>query len=307
MLNRTVRLALLCQQDDVTEQVTITFFVPCLFFNFIPHVLSVSEVVPRNPPIVTVQPDCFTCWCPDSYFDDSDALQVNLQIEELTRLYRNFDCGLSKTSDLFLSYQSIEHCCYGLRCNVTLRHRTACVTLLPLIVLQSMMHDNIVLQPIKEVPKIFGQDIEERGVLFHSGSLGSPIVIKAGQKMILSRISVSCAFCMTLQGYTSSPVLDLSRERRTMIKLNSDQGFLIMEVNVVDVGTQLQACLKQAIFPTPIIIANNLDTIVSAYHITSQFPFVIEPHVTSISHLMNRLLILRFTFRSSHRKVCLSH
>jgi hypothetical protein len=277
ILGRVLRLAILCEQDDATEQVTLTFFVPVVFFNLTPRPLLIAECAGRQRLRVNVLPGTFACWCPDSYIDDNDALKVDVSVADQTEVSGGFNCANSATGKLFLKMTDVDSLCIGIKFDVSLKSRIACVTFAPLVVVRNLLPGTVLLQAILAIPKVS----DSAGLATLAEPVGSPMVIERGEGCAMSGMTECCGFVMTFQSVPSTPVLGFDRAQRTVFKIIAADGILLVELEVVDVGTQFRACLRAAPFPTPLLIANCLPAQLTAYHTLPQSPFTVPPFTTS--------------------------
>jgi hypothetical protein len=277
ILNLVLRLAVFAEQDETTGQVTLTFFVPVIFFNLTPHELTVTEPTGKHRSSVTVVPNCFSCWCTSSYLDDNDELTVNIHIEGKTSSFAGLDCSSSRTGTIYLPFLDVDSYCYGLRYDVSPKSRIACVTIAPLVVVHNQLPGLVLLQPVLAIPTQPSAD----GLAALAESVGAGVVLNPDEESALPGMTAECAFIMTLDSLPTSPLLCLDREQRTAFSLATERGLMLAELSVVDVGTHFHACLRRASFPPPLVIANCLPDALTCYHTLPAHQFVVAAFSTS--------------------------
>jgi hypothetical protein len=281
ILERVSRLAITVEQDEHTQQITLSFFVPCVFFNITDVPVTITESNARNPRSVTVPREGVACWCPASAFEETEARGVDLQIRDLTVPIPAFDWFTARVGQLYFRHLRNAKLCLGASFDISIRSSISCVTISPLIVFHNELDIAAILQPVAELPESYGKAAAESGLAALAHITGSPVVIPARGTTTIRDVTSICAFALTLEGFLSTPVLVLSREQQSVVKLNSPRGFTLAEMRVVDAGVRFEATLRRALFPTPIVIANDLDVPLSAYHMMPQFPFEIAARTTS--------------------------
>jgi hypothetical protein len=281
ILNRMTHLAILSEQDDATEQVTLSFFAPVVFFNLTELPLTITEGGVRDPLQLTVFPECFLCWCTESYINNNAELKVHVHVSDQSGQSNLLDCSTSRTGTMFLPVSMIEGLCYGIRYDITLKNRIACVTFAHLVVVDNLLPGIILLQPILEVPKIMNATDENRGLAALAEPIGPPVVLAAGKQSVLPMLSECCSVVFTFHDIPSTPILGLGREQRTVFAVFAGDRMMLIELEIVDIGTQFHAYLRQAPFPTPFVIANFLPVALTAYHTSPRMTFVVPPFATT--------------------------
>ena len=269
------------EQDDATGQITLIFFVPCVMFNLTDEVIRVAESGSKRPHAAQISPNSHIRWCPASYFDKNESLLVDLSVEGKTNPHQKFECLESKNQMLFLEIPEEKDSYYPLRIDVSIKSRISVVTFAPLVVIQNHLTTSFALQPVKEIPRDYGKDAEEKGLRYKATVIGSPTFVPQGESVNITKMTPSGAFMISIFGYSTTPVICLLIEQKTVFKIQSQTKYMLIELEVINTGTQFTVSVRETAFPTPIVIENCLDVPMEAYQIVSMNPFLIEPHTTS--------------------------
>ena len=277
------KLAVFCEQDELTKQITMSFFVPCVFFNLTKKMpIRVSECNQKNPLVMVVEPGVFGVWCPLSFFDNNDELMVNVSVPKKTHRYPKFDCLNSRDGNLFMQSRADESVYYGVRYDVSIKSRISVVTFSTLLTVHNEMNIAFSLQPIKDLPTLSGTHEDSKVTREGLEPVGTPIIVEANSTAEIDQMTPCGAFRISVPGYSTNAVIRLLTEHRIVFKLQSKDKCLLVELDVVDLGTQFHAYIRNTTFPTPVVIENCLDVTLSAYQLIPDNLITIEPHSTSI-------------------------
>ena len=125
------------------------------------------------------------------------------------------------------------------------------------------------------------------GLASASSMLGDGYKLEPGATLTMNVVSLHGTFIISIDGYTTTPVLTLFEPQRTVFRIQSVMKYKVLELEVVNTDAGLVATIGHAVFPTPIVIANTLsDVPVMAWQLVPFKPI-------EILHLMNRQRIHR--------------
>ena len=275
-------VAVFSEQDDVTNQITLSFFVPCVMFNITNETIRIVESGCRRPLEAQIASTSFLLWCPLSYFDKNDSLSIDISVEGQTNVYQKFEVLESKSETIFLELIDEKDSYYPLHIDVSLKSRISVVTITPLLVVHNLLNVSFALQPVKDIPNAYGKDAEEKGLRYKATVTGSPTFIPQGESVQITKMTQSGAFMISIFGYSTTPVICLLLEQKMVFKIQSQTTFMLIELEVVNCGTQFSVYIRETAFPTPVLIENCLDASIEAYQMVSMNPFRIDPHTTSL-------------------------
>ncbi|OHT13818.1 hypothetical protein TRFO_15940 [Tritrichomonas foetus] len=284
--NSNNSLAIVFDHDEDTNQTIASFYSPVGLFNFSSYEMNVFE---HNENIIAMQ-DIFSLWCPKSYFSKKN-LTMNIQLLDRKKsivqnndnpnenddkpivyaIINDFDCTTPRTSNLFApvlnSIPNSDMINIALRYDVSIKSQASIITFSPLLHVKNQLDVNIALQPINNKIHTY---------------YGDPYLIKSGENINVSKMTVDGTFMLSIFSYSTTPVLTLIAEQRTVFKMQSQDTSILIDVEVVDVGTNFECIFKKVIFPTPIVICNCLPVTITAFQLYNVQPFVIESHSTSM-------------------------
>ena len=263
--NDNISLAVTFEYNEDSLQTTGHFFTPVGLFNFSTYDITLFEGNERQISYKGI----FSLWCPKSYFSNKKNLTVNILFEEFNSTIYNFDCTTPRTRNLFVlpDKYSDEKICIGLRYDVLIKNQASIITISPLVQIVNNLDINIALQPIDKANKVI---------------YGDPLVISKNSQLTITKMTNCGTFMFSSFGYSTTPLLSLITEQKTVFKLQSQIDYLLIEIEVIDVGTNFECIFRHVVFPSPIIICNCLDSKMIAYHLYDVQPFVIDSHSTSV-------------------------
>jgi hypothetical protein len=161
---------------------------------------------------------------------------------------------------------------------------TAVVTFSSLLRIRNELFETIELTVIDKIPTVFGEESAAlHGLSSSSLRLGKAQSFAPGTTTVLPLITRSGAVVIHIAGYTSTPILSLLERQQTVFRVQSQEGYTLLALEVIDDSTGFLGIIRQPPFPTPIMIANCLsDVTISAFQLVSARPFKIEPLSTSV-------------------------
>ena len=266
--------------DD--DQWKLWFFSPVVVFNMTSWNISVTDLTTKKDDhkVLTVDSEQCALWIPSSVIEKE----------------MDFDIGLATTGTKQCTLKASNHCqllelesdsdmFLGIGTVMTTNSRgTSIITLSPLLVVENQLDVDVILISIVEIPKETSDDYQKVGYLSSAVTVGPTLRIKAHEKVTVEKVSKSCSFMLSVDGFTNSPAFQLITPQKSVAKLNrEDLTSRLIQVDVEFMETSYHAVIRDCEFPTPIVIANCLDKeVIRAYQIIDRNPFVIEPRTTSV-------------------------
>lgn len=208
------------------------------------------------------------------YFQDNDHLDVNFRFPGLTNAWEKpFDCLTTTKGNMLLPLPLDSGLYHGVRTDVSNKSRISVITFTPLLTIKNELPYTITSQPISKIPTTFSDTFD---ILPNDSILPDIRVIEPKQSMPITVMSESGAFLLTIEGYITTPSLSLTSPQKTVFRVISKTDFYLIELEIFDIQTTLQATIRSATFPTPFIISNCLPVPMTIYQIVNGSPFFIE-------------------------------
>ncbi|OHT12617.1 hypothetical protein TRFO_03653 [Tritrichomonas foetus] len=261
------------RSETVDDQLMIIFYVPCVFFNtFTDKEIIIKESITKNPIEKSIKAGKCLLWCPPSYISDNDQLSAYISVPNSQSNLVN--CAEFQRGTLYLQSNKVTELFDGIRFRIVKRNNISVATFSPLLIIRNELNMKITLQPLECVPKNFQDDIL---------TVGCPTTIQSGSECNMELISQVGSFLVWIDGFKNSPALSLLEQRKIVFKMHSNDSHELMEVEITDVDTSFIAVFRRSSFPTPIVIANQLEnSTVQAYQKVKESPFIIGPESTSM-------------------------
>lgn len=266
-------LAVIFDVDEDTSQITASFYAPVGMFNFSTFTFNVYE----KDENVTAMNDLFTLWCPKAYFQGKMEIPMNIKIftnQDEHGDYAtitNFDCVTPRTDNLFAPItcqngKSNNKVSIALRYDVSIQSQVSVLTFSPLLHVHNELNENIALQPIdNNSHKICGE----------------PFLISKKTDVFITKMTPEGTFMLSIFSFSTTPILSLLSETKLVFKLQSQDASIVIELEIVDVGTYLECYFRPIVFPTPIVICNTLPVSITAFQLYNVHPVIVEPESTS--------------------------
>ena len=245
--------------DEERNQTIVSFYAPCVIFN---NTKSKITIYDSDESIVS-NSGIFSIWCPKSYLSNKEHLIANLAIDDAEPI-KNIDFLVTRRTIQNFSITKQEK--YKICIDVSVSKNISVVTLSNVLIIHNLLNFDLNIQPI---------DGNVR-----TNFVGEPYLIKSQSSSTITKMSDTGTFIIS--GFTTTPILYLLSEFKNAFKIQSNESKKIIFLEIVDVKTHLDAYFKPIQFPSPILIANCLNTKLIAYHLIQTTFFEIEPNSTSI-------------------------
>lgn len=280
------------------DQTTIILYMPVVIFNTTLFLLDIGVSNAKNnfeiesnknySNSIEVLPKSNNYWCPPSLIDnsDDDSLMISIFTNGNSKKPSEpFDCLTTGNKTMFLTSLKDENLFVPLRCNISNQSRTSILTISPLITIINNLDINFELTPIRNIPT----DISEKSLLKNvegkisiCDKFGSPFEFPAHSRIMLPFIPINGTVSISIKDYSTTPSLSLLEPQKTVFKVQNQTNYILIELIVTDVETEIIVEFNKVVFPTPILINNQLDDTVYAFQLVYLTPFEIMPHSTSI-------------------------
>lgn len=280
------------------EQTTIILYMPIVIFNttLFTFVFEVSSnknkaYVERKcnyKKSIKVLPKTKHYWCPKVLTNNpnDDSLDVTIKINPNSKVAsKPFDCLATGNNTIYLPSLTTENMFIPLRCNIYNQSRTSILTLSSLVTILNNLDIKFQLTPITNIPA----GINEKNFLDNSDGkfnigekIGEPFEINSHSVVVLPLISSEGTVSILVDGFCTTPLLNLLEPQKTVFKIQNQTNYIIIELVVTDVETGISVEFNKVVLSTPIMINNQLDTSVYAFHLIHLTPFEILPQSTSI-------------------------
>ncbi|KAK8891147.1 hypothetical protein M9Y10_028353 [Tritrichomonas musculus] len=275
---KEMTFSVLFDLDEDTTQITASFYTPVGIFNFSSYNMTIFEKDESVDAIV----DNFSLWCPKAYFSGKNEVPMNLRFvknvgDSEFSVVNNFDCTTPRTTNLFTPIMNANNknngnldkagISYAFRYDISIQSQASILTFNPLLQVHNDLDVDIKLQPVNNnTQKVCGEKY----------------LIKKKSNMMISKMTPAGTFMLIISSFSTFPILSLINEQKIVFKIQSQENSMLIEVETVDVGTNLECHFRPVTFPTPIVICNTLPTTVTAFQLYNVQPFIIEPHSTSV-------------------------
>lgn len=268
------------ETDD--DQWKLVFYSPAVVFNMTSWTVSLADLTTKKDgkKIISVNPEQCALWTPPSIIEKETDFDVGVSIPSTKQCVVNSNkpyqlLELKDEPDIFLGLGVVK---------TTNLRGTSIVTLSPLLVVENELDVDVTLIAIAEIPKEAGSDYQSFGFLSSAMPVGSTILVKAHEKVTVEKVSKTCSFMLSVDGFTNSPAFQLTTPQKSVAKLNrADLSWRLMQVDVAFLETSYKAVISDSAFPTPIVIANCFNhEVIRAYQIIERNPFIVEPNTTSV-------------------------
>lgn len=286
-------LTIAYKSEMVDDQLKITFFVPCVFYNLCADKeIIIKEVAGKQQIEKKIEKDgSHLLWCPQSYIANNDQLSVYVSLKDTQKIQVN--CREFQKGTLFLKSNTETDLYNSLRYHIVTRQGISVVTFSTLLIIRNELPFNITLHPLESTPKNFENDINPIGI---------PNKIKANSDSSMDLMSRAGSFIIFVEGFWNSPAISLLEQRKIVFKMHRNvpeeiinnidseeymsslsKFYEVLEVEIFDDATSFIAIFRKSSFPTPIVIANMLShTKIQVYQKIDKSPFIVEPESTSI-------------------------
>ncbi|KAK8883460.1 hypothetical protein M9Y10_042546 [Tritrichomonas musculus] len=295
------------------EQTTIILYMPIVIFNttLFSFVFEVSRsknkaYVERKcnyKKSIKVLPKTKNYWCPKVLANNSndDSLNVTIKINPNSKVAsKPFDCLATGNCTIYLPSLTTENMFIPLRCNIYNQSRTSILTLSSLVTILNNLDLKFQLTPIKTIPTDFNENDlldNAEGKINMGEKIGTPFEINSHSVVVLPLITSEGTVSISVDGFCTTPSLNLLEPQKTVFKIQNQTNYIIIELVVKDVETGISAAFNKVVLPTPIMINNQLDTSVYAFHLIHLTPFEILPNSTSIYAFDEPLIYPSVSFR----------
>jgi hypothetical protein len=276
-------IAIVFERDETNHQLSVIFFAPCVLFNSTQHSLVISDFDATTRKSVTVSPSLYQLWCPVSYLTDG-RLNISVSIPGKARSpVSALDCSHAARDIVFLPAIKHKELFLPIRCNIAKIRKTSVVTFSSYLTIHNNLAQSIVLQPILSIPKSFDDGVGAVGLASRSLLIGESQEVRPNSVEMIDFTTTSAAFLFSVAEFATSPALSFLSTQKTVFRVQGlESGMKIIELEVTDDLLTHHAYFHEKSCPTPILINNGLDVMISAYQMISITPFVIEPNSTSV-------------------------
>ncbi|KAK8844228.1 hypothetical protein M9Y10_024436 [Tritrichomonas musculus] len=287
--------------DKDIDQTTIILYMPVVIYNISSFILDfeisnlkgkqqkdVIDPKKNYSNLFEVLPKKHHYWCPLSLVNNSsdDSLLITvLATGSSIASSKPFDCLTTGRTTLFLPSAIDKDLFVPLRCNIANKSRTSVVTISPLITLVNNLESNFVLTPIRNIPSEIPENLllsTVEGKTSICDKFGAPLEFPSKSETTIPYIPLNGTFSISIDGFSTSPSLSLLEPQKTVFKVQNKTNYKLIELQVTDIETGIYVEFNEVVFPTPILINNQLDIPINAFQLVYLTPFEIQPDSTSI-------------------------
>ncbi|KAK8886447.1 hypothetical protein M9Y10_041910 [Tritrichomonas musculus] len=283
-----------CSFEKENNQTTIILYMPVVIFNMTLFILDFEVCNTKNKMKnefnnnyknhLETLPKSHHYWCPHSLIDNSDesSLMVTVFANGNSKTSSQpFDCLTTGCETLFLPSLNNPNRYLPLRCNISNQSRTSILTISPLIKMANNLDFDFFLTPIEELPQEAKEIkfIEEKE---EENETSKKFCFTKNSELSLPFIPKNGTFTFSMEGFSTSPSLSLLEPQKTVFKVQNKTEYRLIELQVIDLETGIRIEFNKVVFPTPVLINNQLDVQINAYQLVHSIPFEICSHSTSI-------------------------
>ncbi|OHT11685.1 hypothetical protein TRFO_03923 [Tritrichomonas foetus] len=270
--------------DYESSHTLINLYYPVVIFNKTTFLLQFNNKGEK----IEVAPNSHQFWCPSSIFEsNTDSLMVTVNASGNSKCESDpFDCFAAGRSTLFLQSMDKDGLYVPLRYYISNHDQTSVITFSSLLTVFNNLSFDINLEPVL---KIYNQ-ASERDLHLYGGLQNkqknqqfSTFNFPSKSEVVVPILTLNGSFLITVDGYLTSPSLSLFEPQKTVFRVQNQKDFVLIELQVFDIGTGIRSEFRNVTFPTPILINNQLnDVTIMAFQQACLTPFEIEPNSTSL-------------------------
>lgn len=270
--NKTETIACLIENID-EERIKINIFCPCVFFNQSIYILKINEI--------ELFPKTQYNYCPQSFFD-AKPIKLRISIKNIAKWSDEvIDCSSSGSSTIFVP--SLEKDLFiPITYAISQTTNTSIISFFSSIKIVNNTEYLLKFLPTNDIPTFNEDEIVKNysSEIFLGNVIGDPIVCYPCNEQYIALTTLNGFFYLSYNDCAYKPIISIFEPKKTVIKIQDSFDLLELEVKETDTGHLI--IFNHVQFPTPITIANQLDTNIFAFQFLYMKPQMIEPNSTSV-------------------------